>query len=258
MTRIVGTPLTGIEFNAAGDEAFSSRVNLDAQPRIRIDAGGRITWSNGADAGDIKLYRTSASALGVDGVFSASLGLITRAVEAAPTLAMPDGAILVDVGTDTLYFRSGGAWVAAAGGSGSSIEYLDDLLDVVTASLSVGDFLRWNGTNWVNETVSLEMTGDYVDSISGSTGVTVSSNNSPGASVSIAIGQDVATSASVIFSRVTADSASISGTATASIFSGALDGNADTASALETSRIIELSGDVAGSVSFDGSSSVSI
>lgn len=41
-------------------------------------------------------------------------------------------------------------------------------------------------------------------------------------------------------------------------FTGALTGNADTASALETARTISLSGDVAGSVSFDGSGNVDI
>jgi hypothetical protein len=39
---------------------------------------------------------------------------------------------------------------------------------------------------------------------------------------------------------------------------GALQGNADTASALETARTIELSGDIVGSVSFDGSGNVEI
>ena len=47
-------------------------------------------------------------------------------------------------------------------------------------------------------------------------------------------------------------------TVTASIFTGDLIGNASTASTLETSRTITLSGDVSGSVSFDGSVSVSI
>ena len=47
-------------------------------------------------------------------------------------------------------------------------------------------------------------------------------------------------------------------TVTASIFTGELIGNASTASALETSRTIALSGDVSGSVSFDGSQDVSI
>lgn len=44
----------------------------------------------------------------------------------------------------------------------------------------------------------------------------------------------------------------------AGTFIGALQGNADTASTLETARTIEISGDVAGSVSFDGSQNVVI
>lgn len=41
-------------------------------------------------------------------------------------------------------------------------------------------------------------------------------------------------------------------------FTGALTGNASTASALETARTIEISGDVAGSASFDGSAAIDI
>jgi hypothetical protein len=41
-------------------------------------------------------------------------------------------------------------------------------------------------------------------------------------------------------------------------FTGALTGNASTASALETARTIQISGDVAGSASFDGSASINI
>jgi uncharacterized protein YjbI with pentapeptide repeats len=247
VTRIVGTPLTGIEFNAPGDEAFSSRVNLDSQPRIRIDAGGRITWSSGSDAGDTKLYRTSASALGTEGVFTASLGLITRALDAAPNLAMPDGTILIDKSSDSLYFRSNGAWIAAGtSGSGGVVQYLDDLTDVVTSSLSIGDILKWDGTNWVNDqvpggyasigladltdvstasltagdflrwdgsnwvnaaiTLGVDTTGDYVTSVTGSTGVTVTGSGGESSSPTISIGQDVATNASVTFGNVTSGS----------------------------------------------------
>lgn len=44
----------------------------------------------------------------------------------------------------------------------------------------------------------------------------------------------------------------------AETFHGALSGNATTASSLETGRVIELTGDVAGSITFDGSANVSI
>jgi hypothetical protein len=57
MTRFVGTPLRGIEFSSVSDEAISARVVSDAHARIRIDAGGRITWSSGSQSGDVNLYQ---------------------------------------------------------------------------------------------------------------------------------------------------------------------------------------------------------
>ena len=55
MTRFVGTPLRGIEFSSPSDEAVSARVVGDSVARIRIDAGGRLTWSTGSSSGDVTL-----------------------------------------------------------------------------------------------------------------------------------------------------------------------------------------------------------
>jgi cytoskeletal protein CcmA (bactofilin family) len=91
-----------------------------------------------------------------------------------------------------------------------------------------------------------DTTGNYVSDVTASTGVTVSHIAGEGSSPVISIGQDVATTASVTFSQVTAD------------ITGDLTGNADTATALETARSISLAGDLSGSVSFDGTSDVTI
>lgn len=152
MTRVVGTPLRVTEFSSPSDEAISARVSGDSVPRIRIDAGGRVTWSSGSSTGDLKLYRAASEGLYVEGSLSASLGLITAAVIDTPNTAMPDGAILVDTGSDSLYFRSNSTWVAANANVSLA---LDDLSDVVTASVSVGDALKWDGSNWVNGPVSV-------------------------------------------------------------------------------------------------------
>jgi hypothetical protein len=89
-------------------------------------------------------------------------------------------------------------------------------------------------------------TGNYVADVSGGTGVTVTHTPGEGTTPSIAIGQDVAASASVSFAAVTAP------------LIGNVTGNADTATTLATSRTIELTGDVTGSVSFNGSANASI
>ena len=133
MTRFVGTPLRGTEFSAPSDEAISARVAGDTIPRFRIDAGGRITWGDGAAAGDVKLYRATTGAIVTDGYFAASGGLQTSVVSASPTAAVPDGAITVDTVNNFLYFRSSGEWVAAGTGTGGGLT-----LDGGTASSVYG------------------------------------------------------------------------------------------------------------------------
>jgi hypothetical protein len=129
---------------------------------------------------------------------------------------------------------------------------LNDLADVTIVSASNGDFLRWNGTAWINDAVNLstDTVGNYMVNVAGGTGVTITHTPGEGSTASVAIGQDVATSASVTFAHVAAD---VTGNLT-----GDVTGNADTASELETARTISLAGDLSGSASFDGSTNVTI
>ena len=60
MTRFVGKPLRGVDFASAASEAFSAKVASDNQLRIRIDAGGKLTWGSGSVAGDTNLYRSDS------------------------------------------------------------------------------------------------------------------------------------------------------------------------------------------------------
>lgn len=133
---------------------------------------------------------------------------------------------------------------------------LNDLADVTIVSASNGDFLRWNGSAWINDAVNLstDTIGSYVESLVAGTGITLSNNSGEGATPTVAIGQDVATSASVTFAHV---SAPVTGNVVGNV-TGNLTGNADTATELTTARSISLSGDVSGSVSFDGSTNVTI
>jgi hypothetical protein len=121
---------------------------------------------------------------------------------------------------------------------------LDALGDVTITSAANGDFLRWNGTAWINDAVNLstDTVGNYVESLVAGTGVTLTNNSGEASTPTVAIGQAVGTSSSVTFANVTSP----------------VTGNASTASALQTARTISLSGDVSGSVSFNGSSNVDI
>jgi len=154
VTRFVGTPLTGIEFASASSEAFSARVDEDSNPRIRIDAGGRITWSSGAASGDVILERSAADtlSLGSGDTFKTPVIYVDN-IEIDPTGATT-GQVLK---FDGVKF----APAADATGSGGSSN-LDDLLDVVIISATTGQFLKFNGTNWVNSAIALDDLSDVV------------------------------------------------------------------------------------------------
>lgn len=129
-----------------------------------------------------------------------------------------------------------------------SVNTLDAIGDVTITSAASGQFLKWNGTEWVNDTIDLgvDTTGDYVASLVAGTGVTLTNNSGETATPTIAIGQSVATNANVTFASVTAP------------LTGNVTGNATTATTLATSRTIELTGDVTGSASFNGGANASI
>jgi hypothetical protein len=72
----------------------------------------------------------------------------------------------------------------------------------------VADSLTTEGIKWATPNIALgtETTGDYVQSVSGGTGVTVTGGTGEGSTPSVAIGQDVGTGASVAFGGLNVDS----------------------------------------------------
>jgi len=120
------SPLRGNDFYSPSDEAVSARVSGDTHARVRIDAGGRITWGTGSGTGDTKLYRTESNSLLTDGIFSASGGVVTLTTSGSPTVSMADGAIAIDSTNNVFYYRSSGEWrQVVAGGGSATIEISD-------------------------------------------------------------------------------------------------------------------------------------
>ena len=85
---------------------------------------------------------------------------------------------------------------------------LDGLTDVTIVSGAAGDFLKYNGSAWVNDAINLgtDTVGDYVANVTAGTGVTIVNVGGEGANPTFSIGQDVATNASVSFGAITLDS----------------------------------------------------
>jgi hypothetical protein len=111
------------------------------------------------------------------------------------------------------------------------------LSDVTAPTPTSGDFLKWNGTAWVNDPINLgtDTVGNYMSDLTQGTGVTITHTPGEASNATIAIGQAVGTSSSVQFAAITAP----------------LIGNASTATTLQSARTI------AGQ-SFDGSANISI
>ena len=97
---------------------------------------------------------------------------------------------------------------------------LNDLGDVTITSAANGDFLRWNGTAWVNDAVDLatDTIGSFVQSLVAGTGVTLTNNSGENATPTVAIGQDVASSAIPTFAGLNLNGSVVFEGATANEF----------------------------------------
>lgn len=78
---------------------------------------------------------------------------------------------------------------------------LDSLSDVSLGTLANGDFLRYNGSYWINDPVNLstDTIGNYVESLVAGVGVTITNNSGEGTTPTIDIGQDVGVGATPTF-----------------------------------------------------------
>jgi hypothetical protein len=130
-------PITVKQLASAGSDAVTVYVDQDTFSRLKVEAGGRLTWGSGASAGDVNLYRASADVLQTDDTFKTPV-LFVDSIEIDPTGATTDQVLKFD----------GTKFVAATSPSGATS--LDGLTDVVITSPEEFQTLEYNGTNWVN------------------------------------------------------------------------------------------------------------
>ena len=119
MAQKFKTAISVEELAAASSQAVGVKVDGDSEARVKIDAGGKITWGSGSAAGDATLYRSAANILKTDDTLEAASGVVTLATDGAPSAALANGAIAVDTTNDTFYFRSSGSWQEVSGGGAS-------------------------------------------------------------------------------------------------------------------------------------------
>jgi hypothetical protein len=176
-------PITVKQLASAGSDAVTVYVDQDTYSRLKVEAGGRLTWGSGAAAGDVNLYRDSADVLKTDDTFKAP-SLFVDNIEIDPTGAVTNDALVFngvkfvsasvagggggasltvsDVAPTSpsegdLWFNSSNArtyvyydssWVEVGGSGG--VASLDDIGDVSASAAISGDLIQYNGSAWVN------------------------------------------------------------------------------------------------------------
>ena len=99
-----------------------------------------------------------------------------------------------------------------------TVANIDDITNVTITSAASGEFLKWNGTAWVNDAIDLgtDTTGNYVATVTGGTGVSsTAATTGEGTTHTLSIGQAVATNSNVTFNNLTvAGDLTVSGSTT--------------------------------------------
>ena len=131
MAQKFKTAISVEELAAASSQAVGVKVDGDSEARVRIDAGGKITWGSGSATGDVTLYRSAADTLKTDDALDVSTaGVVNLVTDGQPTGAAANGTIAIDTTNNKFYFRSSAEWqeialdtlssTAADGGSSAS------------------------------------------------------------------------------------------------------------------------------------------
>jgi len=132
------TPITIKQLASAGSDALTVFLNGEVYGRVKLEAGGRLSWSDGTGTYDTNLYRSAADTLTTDDIFKALTALVSPVTAGVPSANVPDGAIAVDTANDAFYFRSNSQWrqVRCGGLATSDVDGGNHLLDISEAEVS--------------------------------------------------------------------------------------------------------------------------
>lgn len=193
-------------FGATGDHATVKRADNDSDvtssktvglvaASIAASQNGPVVTRGYVDGIDLSVGYTAGDVLwlGEDGAF-------TKTKPSAPEH-------LVYVGVVVRATNNGIVYVATQNGY-----EIDELHDVSIVDKAPGDFLKYNGTLWVNDQINLgtDTTGNYMSGVSVQNGLTVS--HTPGEGSSATIGVDNALLSNFLLDGASGNSYGLIGT----------------------------------------------
>lgn len=102
----------------------------------------------------------------------------------------------LSVGTDGYFLKANSnAGVGVEWADIPTINDIDDVGGVTITSVASGEFLKYNGSAWVNDSINLgtDTTGNYMVGVSAGTGISVSHASGEGSSATISVDATIAT-----------------------------------------------------------------
>ena len=100
--------------------------------------------------------------------------------ESAPT----DGVLRFNTDTNSLEYYGNSTWVTLG-----EVSSINDINDVTSTSSQSGDFLKYNGSAWVNDPINLETdtVGNFVEDVAAGNGLAKTSSAGEGQDVDLSI-----------------------------------------------------------------------
>lgn len=222
---ITRTPVEEVDPNAVHKSIVDAKGDLitatanDTPARLPVGADGKVLVAN------------SATATGLEWVTDPTTDIVTTKGDILVATG-PDTLVRLPVGTNDQVLvadsttTEGIKWSSETDPNSINKSIIDAKGDVIVgtadntpARLGVGtngqylvaDSATTEGIKWATLDVTLgtQTTGDYVQSVSGGTGVTVTGGTGEGSTPSVAIGQDVGTGSSVAFAGLNVDSGTL-------------------------------------------------
>ena len=179
---------------------------------LSIDSYGRVTSTTTADV-SFTGYATSVSptltgaplaptaATNTDNTQIATTEFVINQIEndaVSKALANAKGDIFTATADNTpavLSVGTNGYFLRANSGATNGIDWgvpasaIDDITDVTITSVTSGQFLKYNGSAWVNDAIDLgtDTTGNYMVNVASGTGISVAHTQSEGSTATVSL-----------------------------------------------------------------------
>ena len=197
---------------------------------LNIDSYGRVTGSVTADvsfAGYAALASPTltgaplapTAAINTDNTQIATTEFVINQIEndaVSKALANAKGDIFTATADNTpavLSVGTNGYFLKANSGATNGIDWgvptsaIDDITDVTITSVTSGEFLKYNGSAWVNDAIDLgtDTTGNYMLNVASGTGISVAHTQSEGSTATVSLDATIDNLSDVTITSAVAD-----------------------------------------------------